>query len=706
MKTPGKIPAKTAERANAREAGLPILPRPEVGPEDPKAFRRWRRRLRLLQFGLLAFFTLVCLRLAQVQIVQSERFTDAADNQYKRPVGLPALRGALLDRNSNPIASSTMFVTVEANPRNVGNHAAALARSLSRITGKPASHYLALLKKGSKGKYALLERGLKTQAVQNFHLDTLKGVTFTDRSTRVYHSGIVAGQLLGMTNEADSGIAGIEKGFNEMLSGTDGRMVYQAVGRTSRAVSVDYERVDPRSGNAIVLTIDLLLQQIAESELERGVKENAAEGGIVVMLEPHTGEILALAQYPRVNPANFGNASRENQKLRAVTDMVEPGSVFKIVTAAAALENGLVSPGRKFFAENGVYNVYMKGQRRPRVIKDVHKYGTLTFREAMEYSSNIVMAKTSDIIGNEKLYTMARDFGFGTKTGTDIPAEIGGRLFKPMQWSAPTRHSLSYGYEVGVTPIQIAAAYAAIANGGVLTKPFILKKEIDPENNVVRETEPTPVRRVVSEETAAILTSFLEGVVERGTATSAKIPGIRIAGKTGTSKRLVNGKYEGSEYTASFVGFFPVDAPKVVCLVMLDKPRGINYYGGTTSAPIFREIVKRIVVSSDNYAIPVAADILPPAEPARTREEQNAVSEPGERRSAKTVGDDRHIVPDVRGLSKRKAISLLRDEKFQPVVYGSGVVVSQIPSPGEPVSSGRVIKLTCEPKTSNPGGAN
>lgn len=706
MKTRDHIQAKAVERPNLRDPGPPLLPRPEAGPEDPKAFRRWRRRLRVLQIGLLAFFTLVCLRLAQVQIVQSERFSDAADDQYKRPVTLPALRGALLDRNGSPIASSTMFVTVEANPRNVGKDAAALSRSLSRITGKPASHYQALLKKGWKGKYALLERGLKTQTVQDFRLDTLRGVTFRDRSTRVYHSGIVAGQLLGMTNEADSGIAGIEKGFNEMLKGTDGRMVYQAVGRTSRAVSVDYEHVDPRAGNAVVLTIDLLLQQIAESELERGVKENEAEGGIVVMLEPHTGEILALAQYPRLNPANFGKASRENQKLRAVTDMVEPGSVFKIVTAAAALENELVPPERKFFAENGVYNVYMKGVRKPRVIKDVHKYGTLSFREAMEHSSNIVMAKASDIIGNEKLYTMARDFGFGTKTGTDIPAEIGGRLFKPMQWSAPTRHSMSYGYEVGVTPIQIAAAYAAIANGGVLTRPFILKKEIDPENNVLRETEPAPVRRVVSEQTAATLTSFLEGVVERGTATSAKIPGIRIAGKTGTSKRLINGKYEGSEYTASFVGFFPADAPKVVCLVMLDKPRGINYYGGTTSAPIFREIVKRIVVSSDHYAVPIAADIPPQPERAAGRGPRAKAGDAADRPTAGTAGDARHIVPDVRGLSKRKAINVLRDEKFQPVVYGSGVVVSQIPSPGEPVSSGRVIKLTCEPKTSNPGGAN
>ncbi len=578
-------------------------------PDDPKEIRRWRRRLRILQVGLFAFFGLVCLRLVQIQIVESERFAQAADDQYNNPVVLPALRGSLLDRNGNPIASSTMFVMVEANPRNVGSDSTALVKSLSKITGKSKAYYKSLLRKGWKNKHALLENRLKMEAVQRLSLDTLKGVDLTNKSTRIYHGGIVAGQLLGITNPGDSGIAGIEMGFNAKLTGKDGRMVYQKIGRTSLVATVDNLRTDPVPGHNITLTIDLLLQQIAESELEKGVKENEAEGGVVIMLQPKTGEVLAIAQYPRLNPASFGKASKENQKLRAVTDMVEPGSVFKIVTASAALDEGLIGPERKFNAENGIYKVPVRGRKNPRVIKDVHKYGIISFRESIELSSNIVMAKASDIIGNEKLYTMSRGYGFGTKTGIDIPAEIGGVLRKPMLWSGLTRHSLSYGYEVGVTPIQIAAAYGAIANGGVLMRPFILKSETGADGEVVGETQPAPVRRVISEETAATLTSFLEGVVERGTAVSAKIPGMRIAGKTGTSKRLVNGSYDGAEYTASFVGFFPAEAPEIVCLVMLDKPRGINYYGGTTSAPIFREIVKRIVASSDRYAVPIAGDV-------------------------------------------------------------------------------------------------
>jgi cell division protein FtsI (penicillin-binding protein 3) len=391
--------------------------------------------------------------------------------------------------------------------------------------------------------------------------------------------------------------------------------------------------------------------------------------------------------------------------------MVEPGSVFKLVTAAAALDNGLIGPENRFYAEQGTYLVHYKGLKKPRKITDVHEYGYLTFRESMEFSSNIVMAKVSNIIGNERLYRMARDFGFGMKTGVDIPAEIGGRLKNPTEWSATTRNTIAYGYEVGVTPMQVAAAYAAIANGGVLMRPFLLKKEIGPDSAVVRETQPAPVRRVVTEETAATLTSFLEGVVERGTAVTAKVPGIRIAGKTGTSKRLVDGKYAESEYTASFVGYFPAEDPRVVCLVMLDKPQGISRYGGTTSAPIFREIVSRIMASSPDFAQPAS---LPVAEAGSAgasgtdesaRGTTKAAAPERTARERKSSSDaDRPLVPDVMGYSIRRALSVLRDEKFQPVVNGSGVVVSQHPAPGEPVAPNRVVRLTCAPRDTRQGG--
>jgi cell division protein FtsI (penicillin-binding protein 3) len=703
----------------------PQSPAPEwkvTAPDDGKHRRRWRRRLRVFQIGLLLFFMAVCLRLVQIQIIQSERFVVAAEGQYRKTKDRPARRGSILDRDSVAIATSSIYVSIQADPVNVGGAAPAVAKSLSQITGKPRKYYLNLLKlrKNADGKYdhwVELEPSVEQGPVYARRMDTLKGLTFEGVSKRIYHTGDIAGQLLGMTNVADSGIAGIERGFDSLLTGTDGYTVYQKDGAGGFGPSVEYPSVEPVAGNTLMLTIDLRMQEIAESELEKGVKLNHAEGGVVVMLRPKTGELLAVAQYPRVNPAAFKDASQENQKLRAVTDMLEPGSVFKIVTAAAAIDNGLISPDRVFDASNGVYQVFYKGQKTPRIIRDVHKYASLSFRQAIENSSNIVMAKASDIIGNELLYRMARDFGIGMKTGVDIPAEAGGSLKNPVDWSAPTRNTLAYGYEVAVTPIQLAVAYATVANGGVMMRPFIMKKEIAPDGSVVRETEPAPVRRVVSVETAATLTSFFEGVVERGTATTAKIPGTRIAGKTGTSRRFVNGKYAEKEYTASFVGYFPADDPQVVCLVMLDNPNGISYYGGTTSAPIFREIISRVIASSPEFAAPAA----PIAEAARPDSETPANRVPAGKNAAaparkqiaqernaggKNVTADvpRHIVPDVVGYSKRKAISLLRDEEFQPVVNGDGVVVSQDPRPGEPVSSSRVITLTCQPRSVNQGG--
>lgn len=737
----------------ARHAGQVTT---EFIPQDPAGHRRWRRRLRVFQILLLLFFVAVALRLVQIQIVESDKFTRLGERQYRKSKDTPAVRGPLLDRNGEPIATSTIWVSIEADPVNVGGDAAALARTLSKITRKPQREYLLLLNQEKKGsgavgakspgtvktvsavkaakpskgakpekkrnlvRYVMLEKSIDPGPVYANRMDTLKGVTITWQSGRIYHTGVIAGQLLGTTAHGDSGIAGIELGFDSLLRGTDGYTMYQLDGAGNTRPAVDYPRVEPVTGNSLVLTLDLNLQEIAENELEKGVKENKAEGGVVVMLQPKTGEVLAIAQYPRVDPSQFGDAPLEDQKLRAVTDMVEPGSVFKIVTAAAAIDNGLIRPDRHFNAENGIYVVHYKGQKRGREIRDVHKLGDVTFREAVEHSSNIVMAKASDIIGNELLYKMARDFGFGMKTGVDIPAEIGGILKNPTQWSAPTRHSLSYGYEVGVTPMQMAAAYAAVANGGVLMRPYILKREIGPDGAVVRETEPSPVRRVVTEESAAILGSFLEGVVERGTATAAKFPGVRIAGKTGTSKRLVNGKYTESDYTASFVGYFPAEDPRVVCLVMLDKPSGISYYGGTTSAPIFKEIVGRIMGSSADFAVPAPIAGTVPTEAVDRGDAQgrrNDAAAPTAAAQAPAVtaerpaagrtsaaGTPRRMIPDVRGFSIRRALSLLRDEKFQPVVNGSGVVVSQNPAPGEPVSSSRVVTLNCSPKGMNQGG--
>lgn len=683
-----------------------MLPRQETHPDDAAARRMWRRRLRFIQITIVAVFCVVVARLIQVQIIEAPKYVALANRQYTEKVVLPAPRGTLYDRNGTILASNSMDITVAVNPRHLGRDSNAIAKTMSRITGKPVREYWKLMH--AKGGFKYLGRRMPPRIVEDYRLDTLEGLQLIVEPRRIYHVENVAGQLIGMTNTDNRGIAGIEMQYDSVLSGEAGYIVYARDGWNDLWASVDYPMVGAVEGHGLVLTIDLWLQQLAERELERGVAEKEAEGGIVVMMDPRTGEVLAMAQYPRVNPATFGKSPRAHQKMRAVTDMFEPGSVFKLVTATAALEDAGIPAEKKFYAENGLYKVPVGRGKRFRPIRDVHKYEWITLREAIEFSSNIVMAKVSDIIGNEDLYRTARDYGFGMPTNIDIPGEISGWMTKPADWSGVSRNSFSYGYEVGVTPIQIAAAYAAVANGGSLMRPFVVKKELDAAGDVLRETEPQKIRTVLSEATALEITSFLEGVVERGTAMTARIGGMRIAGKTGTSRRTVNGSYKEKDYTASFVGYFPADDPKMLCLVMLDNPRGINYYGGTTSAPIFKSIVERVITTTDRYGRVMPgeqAGLVPAAgkqagKPAGRTPVKNAAARTADL-PAKTAG---HVVPDVRGYSLRKAMGILLDENFKTDIRGSGVVVSQSPGPGAPVREGMVITLTCQSRSANSDG--
>ncbi len=673
-------------------------PNKEQAPRDQAIYSGniLRRRLRILQAGLILFFGMVALRLLQIQVVDSGKYRNQAERQYESKIQLPATRGLLYDRNGDVIASNSMFVSFGADPKVAADDARAIAAKFSKLFGKPTKFYLDKLR--SDSRFEWLERQVNTSFLKKIDQKKLEGIVVRYEPKRLYFQGQVGGQIVGTTNIDNKGLAGVELKFDDNLRGVDGYVVLQRDGLGKARPTVDYPRVEPQNGHNIVLTIDMWLQSVAEKELKKGIEQSSAERGIVVMLQPKTGEILAMAQYPNVDPNSFGKFQMEDQKLRAVTDMFEPGSVFKIVTASAALEHKLVTPEKKFFGENGEYVVQVAGSK-PRTIRDTHKEGWMTFREAMEYSSNIVMAKVSDIIGSERLYKMARDYGFGIPTNVEYPGEVKGILKKPVEWYGTTLNTISYGYEIGATPLQIAAAYGAVANNGILMKPFLFKKEIGSDGQVISETQPQQIRRVVSETTAKTLTDFFEGVVLRGTGKPAHIEGARIAGKTGTSKKLVNGQYTTGNYTASFVGYFPADNPQVVCLVMMENPRGVNYTGGTTSAPVFRAIAEQ-VINSSNYLIPTVPQ-PGPAEIKTVMADKRPQKElpKGKQPKVATVPLSGSLVPDVTGLSVRKAVGILTAEKYQPVIKGSGVVTDQTPSPGQPAKAGMKIILTCQPKT-------
>jgi cell division protein FtsI (penicillin-binding protein 3) len=651
-------------------------------------------RVRLLLAGILVVFAIVGLRLAQIQVIDYPKYRSIAQKQYRAKVDLPAARGILFDRKGAMIASNTMLVSYAADPTLTEDNAKAIARRFSKLFGKPVSYYLEKLH--SDSRFVWLERLANVSSLKKIDPEEMHGLVVRYEPKRIYHD-LLAGQLVGATDVDNKGVAGVESKFEDDLRGTDGCVIFQRDGLGRARPSVDYPRVEPVNGSNITLTIDMEVQAIAEQELRKGVEQNSAEAGIAIVLRPGTGEILAMAQCPSVDPNNFKEYSLQQQRLRGVTDLFEPGSVFKIVTASAALENGLVTPERKFFAENGTYTVSVPNGK-PRRIVDTHKEGWITVRQAMEVSSNIVMAKVSDLVGPERMYKMARDYGFGISTSVELPGEASGLLKKPVDWSATTLNTIAYGYEVGATPLQIATAYAAVANGGILMKPFIFSKETDQEGKIVRCQQPERIRRVVSAATAKTMTELFEGVVLRGTGKSAAIPGVRIAGKTGTSKKYVEGHYAQGSYTASFVGFFPVEDPQILCLVMMDNPRGGNYTGGLTSAPVFRAIAQRLMGSSDLFA---------PAPP-----DNNAIAKVNQRgdTSADEIADaagpaeqtsdglKAGVVPDVRGYSLRRAVNLLGTGRLVPVVNGSGVVVSQSPAGGSSAKPGMKVVLTCQAK--------
>lgn len=692
------------------------------------------RRLFWLKVALLASFAVVALRLLQIQVVEAPRYREEARRQYQSKAPLPAFRGEIYDRKGKVLVSNQMTVSFAADPKKVGANDNLVADRFARAFGKPARAYREKLTDESR-RFVYLERRTNPRVARAINALEKDGLIEIKEPQRLYHYERIAGQVIGFTDIDNRGLSGIELTLDRYLSGADGYVVLQRDGRGDKHPAVDYPRVDPVNGFDAALTLDIEYQAIAEEELAQGIEHARAESGLVIIMNPATGEILAMANYPPIDPADIAHTSQETLRNRTITDVFEPGSVFKLVTASAALEKGVVKPEQKFFAEKGLWLAPL-ANGKPQRITDTHPYGTLTFQEAIENSSNIVFAKVSEKIGAELLYTMARTYGFGVESGVDLPGEVNGWLKKPSDWSGTTLRTMAYGYEVGVTPIQLITAYAAVANNGVLMKPFIVRRVVDAEMENVIDVQPQVVRRVVSPAVAQILTRCFEGVVERGTAKAAKIPGLRVAGKTGTSRKYVDGKYEAGTYTASFVGFFPADAPKVVCLVMIDHPKTGEYTGGQVSAPIFREIAQKVwsissrfspanplpVASAEGLVVPDVVNLAPAvaSDMLRARGLKSEIEGSGTvvtlqapragavvRRGelVKLAAPDRQVVapgfalvPDLRGMPLRRAITSLASRQLEIAVSGSGVVVSQSPASGQQVRPGTRVSIRCEPR--------
>ncbi len=482
---------------------------------------------------------------------------------------------------------------------------------------------------------------------------------------RVCPQGSLAGQVLGTVGKDGYGQLGLEYFLDRELRGTDGWKYIRHDVKNHYYPGFGERREDAINGMNVVLTLDSKLQEIVELALERGVKKSGAKQGIAIVVEPYSGDILAMANYPFYNPNTRDGEDKDAWKNQAVVKVYEPGSTFKAITATALLEEKLIRTQDTLDGENGVY------QLANQTIKDTHPRGRISFTDAMAYSSNICFAKASTRLKAETFYKYIRSFGFGMKSGVGLPAEESGALKSVEEWSNRTQMTIAFGHEISATPIQVAMAFSAIANGGLLMRPRMVRGWSDAAGHTVEEVQPKTVRRVMSESTATVVKSMLTAVVEYGTAADIRTDRITLAGKTGTAEKIdpVTGHYVHGLFNSSFIGMAPVDHPELVCLVVVDEPSQLKY-GGQSAAPIFREIVDRLLANPD----------YPLAQKAK--------------KSLQIAGDS-ILVPDLQGYRIVDATKLLSNNRHVVQTQGNGdMVVGQAPLPGTRVAAGQTVTLS------------
>ena len=543
-----------------------------------------RGRAIALFFLLLAFLALVVVRLFSLQIRDHQRFTQKATQQYERRLPVTAKRGTITDRHGRELAVSLEAHSLYAHPTAVRDPRAAAA-ALAPILGQSRGE---ILKRLSPDKpFVWLQRKVPARQAEVLAGLTIPGFGLLPETRRSYPRGELAAHLVGFVGLDDAGLEGVEYQYDALLGGGP-HFVTGRVDARGRILFRDEGPSRPAPAD-LILTVDEVIQYVAERELKRAVAKAQAQAGTVLVLEPRTGEILALANVPTFNPNAFAQAPASSRRNRALADSYEPGSVFKVALAAAALQEGLVRPEELFFGEQGVIEV--AGVK----IRDHEKHGWLTFSQVMAQSSNVGAIKVGQRLGRSTYYSYLSGFSFGARTGVDLPGETPGLLRRPRDWSAVSIGALSIGQEVSVTSVQLAAAMAAVANGGELYRPHVVKA-VRERGAPPREVPPQLIRRVISPETAHRLTAILVEAVERGTGKAAAVPGYTVAGKTGTAQKLdrETGLYSRSKVVASFAGFVPAESPRLVILVVLDEP-GVDRWGGFTAGPAFREIAREVL---------------------------------------------------------------------------------------------------------------
>lgn len=652
---------------------------------------KWMR-LRVSLLGVVFFALLVGVfaRAWNLQVHQKDRLKAYAEDQYVRAIDIPARRGEIVDRRGVKLASSVDVDSVWVDPSMLPDPRDA-AKKLGKVLGVDAKELHARFEKARR--FAWVKRQVTDGEAAKVKALALPGIGFAKEPRRFYPQRELAAHVVGLVGTDSHGLDGLELSFEDELSGERVKREGFRDAKGRKLLTNGVEDAQSGAGASLTLTIDSTLQYTTERALEKAVVDAKATAGMAVVIDPRTGEILSLANWPRFNPNSPSGASAEGLRDRAVTDLFEPGSTFKSFVIASALDQKVITESTEFDCEKGSWRI------GGRVVHDTHPHGTLDPRGILQVSSNICAAKVAQKLGRERLVETYRNFGFGERYGLLLPGE--GKGATPYPRAEIALATQSFGQGISATALQVAAGYAALANDGVLMKPYLVAKVVDSDGLVLLENKPTALRRVVSAKTAKSVVAMLESVVEQGgTAPKARMDEYRVAGKTGTAQKVDPiAKGYSDKRVASFVGMVPAEDPRAVILVVIDEPK-TDVYGGLVAAPAFKEIATAMmphVGAPKSREMPVAA--AKPTPPADKRPEKSVVTAGIEKLEQMDVVTEEVAtegavrVPDVKGLAGRAAVAQLLTAALEPHLAGSGRVVSQKPAAGSLVEKGTRVTV-------------
>jgi cell division protein FtsI (penicillin-binding protein 3) len=642
-------------------------------------------KIRIIFLSCLLFFCFVLItgRMFQLQVLKKEQLYKLAAQQQHVQIPLVPKRGTIYDSKGNELAVSIEVDSVYADARKVVD-VEKTAHELAQVLQIDRKELKQRLK--SHRPFEWIQRKISSKEAERIKALQLPGIFFLKENRRFYPNSQLAANLIGFVGLDSKGLEGIEFQYDALLNGENRvwAATRDALGREIAMGKVPFEKEDHYRN--IVLTIDKPIQHITEAELDRGVEKWGARGGMAIAMDPFSGKVLAMASYPSFNPNQFIQYRSKSWRNGTVSDVFEPGSLFKVFLAAAALEERVVRPSDSFFCENGSYTVY------DRTIHDTFKHGWLTFQQIIKLSSNIGASKVGEKMGKERFYRYISAFGFGEKTGINLPGEGRGILRHPRYWPPVALDTISFGQGISVTGIQLVTALSAIANGGFLMRPYVVEKITSEKGEIVQSFQPEIIRKVVSGETAKKVTMLLQATTEKGGTGEGAVPaGYEVAGKTGTAQKVDSllGGYSENRYISGFMGFAPAEDPKLALLVVIDEPQGGNY-GGVVAAPIFKAIVEKVlpclqVVPKGTMVVKNELDSAPRKEPPGSQPQINGI------KVGKGAG--RIVMPDLTGLSMRNALSRMEGRGLIIKVSGNGKVVEQAPRPGTVIERGDICFL-------------